>query len=135
MMTQGKQSAGGREQARQWTALEGATKVLGFTPATVAEEQEQSFAIRGDQKVLRDQRQKLIGDWIKAQPADRDYQWQAILQWNKGQPKNAWVSRQDVLGALQRKLTEERSGTYAKGVRYSARDKHLQEQNSFYNVQ
>ena len=135
MTTQGKQSAGGREQARQWTALEGATKVLGFTPATVAEEQEQSFAIRGDQKVLRDQRQKLIGDWIKAQPADRDYQWQAILQWNKGQPKNAWVSRQDVLGALQRKLTEERSGTYAKGVRYSARDKHLQEQNSFYNVQ
>lgn len=134
LASEGKKSPTGRQQVAPVSFVEALVQAAGFTPARVAEEQEQTFAIRDQQKRLQQERQELIGDWIKGQPAARNAKWQAILQWNKGKPAGAQIKYQDLLRTMQRGEKEQASGTYAKGVRYTKQNQHLQQDYGFYNT-
>lgn len=134
LATEGKKSVTGRRQVDPISPVEAMVKAAGFAPSTVTEQQEKTFAIRRDQKVLTEERQNLIGDWVKGQPAARNAKWQSILQWNKGKPREAQIKYQDLIASMQRIEKEQRTGTYSKGVRYTAKDRHLQAGHDFYNV-
>lgn len=134
MVVNGKKSETGRVLQEPWRIDQGIIKALGFQPGAVAEQQEQSFAIRGDQKAFAKKRQNMVNDWVTATPAEKSAQWQQIQRWNESQPAPARVTYLELTRAMQRRQTEASKQDYSKGIRTTKRDRHLRSENEFYNT-
>lgn len=132
--TEGKKSASGRQQMEPVSFGDALVKVAGFTPGSVAERNEKTFAIKGDQRQFKKARDQLSNDWINASPDEKMAMWREIEKWNAGQPANAKIKMNDLMNQKRRRDQEKFSDDRAGGMNLSKRDRHLLSSNDYYNV-
>ena len=132
--TEGKKSASGRQQMDPVSFGDALIKVAGFTPGNVAERNEKTFAIKGDQRQFKKARDQLSNDWINASPDEKMAMWREIEKWNAGQPANAKIKMNDLMNQKRRRDQEKFSDDRANGMNLSKRDRHLLSSNDYYNV-
>lgn len=128
----GKKNASGRETLSPYTPVETATRVLGFTPGREAEAGERAGAVAGDSKAYTDKRNSLISSWVTATPGDKMPMWKQINEWNKGQPKTAQISFQQLTQAQQRRAAESKTDYAKDGIRTNKQTDQFRTNNNFY---
>lgn len=134
MLDHGRRTGAGRQVMDPIRWDQAVMKVIGFNPAGVAEQGEQGRAIRGDIAERTDTRNKLIGNWVSANPADKQAMYRQVLDWNKGQPENAQIKFKDLTDAMYRRKKQETGPNYKKGIAYTKRTRDIEGTNAFYNT-
>lgn len=132
--TVGKQTPSGRQSMTPYSPGEAALKVLGFTPGREAETSEMRAAIQGDQARVRKQRSDLVKQWVGATPNQKTAAWGAVQKWNATQPQSEHITMADLTANARRREKEKASEDHAYAVHTSRRERHLRQDNSFYNV-
>jgi len=132
--TNGRKSPSGRQQMEPIGLGDALIKATGFTPGTVAERNEKTFAIKSDQRQFKQSRDKLSNDWINASPDEKTAMWREITKWNADQPDNAKIKLGDLMNQKRRRDREKLSEDRAGGMSLSRRDRHLRVANDYYNV-
>lgn len=134
LYTEGRKSASGRQTMPPISAAEAALKVVGFTSANTAEQTEQRSAIMGDQQAFKKKRATLKDEWVNAAPEDRMTIFRVITMWNADQPKAAQITPAELWEAAKSRAKETGKKDLEGGVRTTSRDRHVRENNSFFNV-
>jgi len=132
--TEGRKSPSGRQQMEPVSMGDAIIKAAGFTPGDVAERNEKTFAIKGDQRQFKAAREKLSNDWINASPDEKTAMWREITKWNSDQPDNAKIKLGDLMDQKRRRDLEKLSTDRADGMNFSKRDRHLRAATDYYNV-
>ena len=132
--TNGKKSPSGRQQMEPVSFGDALVKASGFTPGSVAERNEMTYAIKDNQRKFKDARSKLSNDWINASPDEKTAMWREVTKWNEGQPINAKIKLSDLMNQKRRRDQEKLSEDRAGGMNMSKRDRHLLTTRDYYNV-
>ena len=72
--------------------------------------------------------------WVTADSAGKAKAWKQIQDFNRGKPPNAQISMKDLTASAKRRETEQKRGTYQKGLRVNNRDRHIAEEIKYYNT-
>ena len=85
-----------------------AARLLGFTPASEAEFYEKKAQTYRTVERYNDQRSELMRTWSTSKPERREEVWSRIQAWNKDKPKDAQITKGDLIKSLNRRESSDR---------------------------
>jgi hypothetical protein len=117
--------SGGSQQADSYAYGVGdkAARLLGFTPAGEAEYYEKKNETYHLTQGYNQKRTELMQSWEKAKPEHRDDMWAHIQQWNADKPKEAQITKGELIKSLGRRSKQER----VNGIPVNKRNRYLLE--------
>lgn len=124
----------GNETMSPYTAYETGLRAIGFKPSREAETQEMRRIVGGETFDYTAKRGELVRSWVNASEKNRGKEMIAIERFNRGLPKQAQISRDDLRKAEKSKRTQAESGNTVKGIRFNKRTGYLKDQMGVYNV-
>lgn len=130
-----KTSSSGRKTMDSYSLPEAIVRGVGFAPGREAEVQGARSSYYNKEKAQTAERNRLSQAWINATPAGRGPAMVAIQKFNQRVPPEARIKVQNLHQSLRRRQTEERNGTYVKGVRTTKPTRHLTKDMDLYNTE